>query len=108
AIAHNGKWAASPLIAGSGAKPSAWFYNKNGELAVMSVGPNGKLTATGKARLGALPEGLAFSPDGPHIYVGNFIDTDLRVFRIKKGKPVQAGPNIKLPGQPASIRGPAR
>jgi hypothetical protein len=30
------------------------------------------------------------------------------VFRLVNGKPVQAGPNIKLPGQPASMRGPAR
>jgi DNA-binding beta-propeller fold protein YncE len=108
AISSNGKWAASPLINGSGAKPSDWFYNKTGELVVMSVGANGKLTVTGKAKLGALPEGIAFSPDGGYIYVGNFIDSDLQVFRVNNGKPVQVGPNIKLPGQPASIRGIAR
>ncbi len=68
----------------------------------------GKLTVTGKAPLGALPEGIAYSPNSEYVYVGNYIDKDLQVFRIVNGKPIQVGPNIKLPGQPASIRGPAR
>jgi DNA-binding beta-propeller fold protein YncE len=108
AISPNGKWAASPLIEGSGSKPSDWFHTKGSELAVMSVGANGKLTVTGKAKLGALPEGIVFSPDSSYIYVGNFIDSNLQVFRVNNGKPVQVGPNIKLPGQPASMRGTAR
>jgi DNA-binding beta-propeller fold protein YncE len=108
AISPNGKTAATPLIVGSGAKPSDWFKTKGGELVVMSVGPNGKLTVTGKAPLGALPEGIAYSPDSNYIYVGNYVDKDLQVFRVVNGKPEQVGPNIKLPGQPASMRGPAR
>ena len=108
AISPNGKFAATPLIGGSGAKPSDWFKTKAGELAVMSIGPNGKLTVTGKAPLGALPEGIAFSPNSDYIYVGNFIDKDLQVFRVNNGKPTPFGLNLKLPGQPASIRGLAR
>jgi hypothetical protein len=30
------------------------------------------------------------------------------VFHIQNGKPVQVGPNVKLPGQPASMRGLTR
>jgi DNA-binding beta-propeller fold protein YncE len=108
AISPNGKWAATPLIEGSGAKPSDWFKTANGELAVMAIGPGGTLHVTGKAKLGALPEGIAFSPDSNYIYVGNYKDKDLQVFRVNNGKPVQAGPNVKLPGQPASMRGVAR
>jgi DNA-binding beta-propeller fold protein YncE len=108
AISPNGKWAATPLIEGSGAKDTDWFKTKGGELAVMSIGPGGKLTVTGKAPLGKLPEGIAYSPNSDYIYVGNFVDKDLQVFRINNGKPTQVGPNIKLPGQPASIRGLAR
>jgi DNA-binding beta-propeller fold protein YncE len=108
AISPNGKTAATPLIVGSGAKPSDWFKTKGGELVVMSIGPNGKLTVTGKAPLGALPEGIAYSIDSNYIYVGNYVDKDLQVFRVVNGKPEQVGPNIKLPGQPASMRGPAR
>jgi DNA-binding beta-propeller fold protein YncE len=108
AISPNGKWAAAPLLLGSGAKDSDWFKTKDGELVIMSIGANGKLTVTGKAKLGALPEGIAYSPNSDYIYVGNYIDQDLQVFKINNGKPVQVGPNIRLPGQPASIRGPAR
>jgi DNA-binding beta-propeller fold protein YncE len=108
AIAPNGKTAAAPLLLGSGAKDSDWFKTKNGELVVMSIGPGGKMTVTGKAKLGGLPEGIAYSPKSDYIYVGNYLNKDLQVFRLIDGKPVQVGPNIALPGQPASMRGPAR
>jgi DNA-binding beta-propeller fold protein YncE len=108
AIAPNGKSAAAPLLLGSGAKQADWFKTKGGQLAVMSIGPGGRPTVTGRAPLGALPEGIAYSPNSEYIYVGNYLDKDLQVFRLVNGKPVQVGANIKLPGQPASMRGPAR
>jgi DNA-binding beta-propeller fold protein YncE len=108
AIAPNGRTAATPLIEGSGAKPSDWFKTKGGELAVMSMGAGGSLTVTGRAPLGRLPEGIAYSPNSDYAYVGNYIDQDLQVFHIVGGKPVEVGPHMKLPGQPASMRGPAR
>lgn len=108
AISPNGKTAATPLLLGSGAKDSDWFKTKGGQLVVMSLASNGELTITGKAPLGALPEGIAYSPNGDYLYVGNYIDKDLQVFHLVNGKPHQIGPNIKLPGQPASMRGVAR
>ncbi len=107
-ISPNGKWAATPLIEGSSAKPSDWFRTQGGELVVMAIGAGGKLTVTGKAKLGALPEGIAFSPDSAYLYVGNYNDQNLQVFRVNNGKPEQVGPAVKLPGQPASMRGVAR
>ena len=107
AIAPNGRIAATPLLLGSGAKQSDWFRTKGGELALMSVGAGGSLTVTARAPLGRLPEGIAYSPNSDYIYVGNYIDQDLQVFHVTGGKLVQVGPNIKLPGQPASMRGPA-
>jgi DNA-binding beta-propeller fold protein YncE len=108
AIAPNGKIAATPLLLGSGAKAGDWFKTKGGELVILSIGPGGKLTPSGKAPLGGLPEGIAYSPNSEYIYVGNYADKDLQVFRIQNGKPTQVGPNMTLPGQPASMRGPAR
>jgi DNA-binding beta-propeller fold protein YncE len=108
AISPDGKTVAAPLLRGSVAKDSDWFKTKDGELAIMSVGADGKLTVTGKAPLGAVPEGVAFSPDSQYIYVGNFLGKEMQVFRLVDGKPLPAGPTIKLPGQPASMRGPAR
>jgi DNA-binding beta-propeller fold protein YncE len=108
AISPNGKFAAAPLLLGTVGKDSDWFKTKRGELVITSIGSDGKLTVTGKAPLGAVPEGVAYSPNGDYLYVGNYLDKDLQVFRLIKGKPFQAGPNMTLPGQPASMRGPAR
>jgi DNA-binding beta-propeller fold protein YncE len=108
AIAPNGKWAAAPLLLGTGAKDSDWFKTRFGELALMSISPAGHLAVTGRAKLGALPEGIAYSPDSAYVYVGNYLDRTLQVFRIANGKLLPVGPLIKLPGQPASMRGPAR
>jgi DNA-binding beta-propeller fold protein YncE len=108
AISPNGKWAITPLLLGSGAKAADWFKTKGGELVVMSIGAGGKLTVTGKAALGGLPEGIAYSPNSEYVYVGNYFDKDLQVFRVMNGTPMQVGPNMKLPGQPASMRGLAR
>ena len=107
AIAPNGKWAVTPFIEGSGAKPTAWNYAKGGHAALLSVGPGGKLTVTNRAPIGALPEGVAFSPDSQYVYIGNYIDKNLQIFRISAGRLLTVG-TIALPGQPASVRGPAR
>jgi DNA-binding beta-propeller fold protein YncE len=107
AIAPTGKWAAAPLLEGSGAKKSDWFYTKGGELALLSVGPGGTLSPVSRAPLGALPEGVAFSPKGDYVYVGNYLDRNLQIFHIAGGKLVLVG-TMKLPGQPASMRGLAR
>ena len=107
AISPNGKWAATPLIEGSGAKPSAWNYAKGGHAALMSIGAGGQLSVVSKAPLGALPEGIAFSPKSDYVYIGNYIDKNLQTFHIVGGKLVAVG-TMALPGQPASMRGPAR
>ena len=106
-IAANGKWAATPLIEGSGAKSSDWFHVKGGELALMSISAAGKLSVVSRAPIGALPEGVAFSPNSDYLYVGNYIDRNLQTFHIVGGKLVPAG-TMPLPGQPASMRGLAR
>jgi DNA-binding beta-propeller fold protein YncE len=63
---------------------------------------------TGRAPLGALPEGVAYDPTSQYVYVGNYLDKTLQVFRIVNGQPEQVGAAIALPGQPASMRGVAR
>ena len=64
----------------------------------------GALEVKSRAPLGGLPEGLAFSPRSDYVYVGNYFDTDLQVFRTQGGALKQVGANIKLGGQPASMR----
>jgi DNA-binding beta-propeller fold protein YncE len=108
AIAPDGKTAATPLLLGTAAKDTDWFKTKGGELVLMSIGTGGKLTVIARAALGGLPEGIAYSPNSDYLYVGNFIDKDLQVFHIAGGNLTEVGPRLKLPGQPASMRAPAR
>jgi DNA-binding beta-propeller fold protein YncE len=104
-ISPDGKFAAAALLLGSGAKQNDWFRTKGGEVALMTLDPNsGELAVSARAPLGGLPEALAFSPKGDYLYVGNYFDTDLQVFHIQGGKLKQVGANIKLGGQPASMR----
>jgi DNA-binding beta-propeller fold protein YncE len=104
-ISPDGKWVAAALLLGSGAKTSDWFKTKGGELALMELdAATGLMTVKSRAPLGGLPEGLAFSPKSDFIYVGNFFDSDLQVFRTQGGVLKSAGQNLKLGGQPASMR----
>ena len=98
--APNGKWAVAPLLDGTDAKPTDWNHTKGGHAALMSIDASGMLTVLDKAPLGALPEGVAFSPDSQYVYIGNYIDKTLQVFRIAGNRlaPVETMP---LPGQPA-------
>ena len=108
AISPNGKIAAAPLLLGTGANDGDWFKTKAGELVVMSIGADGKLTVTARAPLGGLPEGIAYSANSEYLYVGNYFDKDMQVFHLANGTLTEAGPRLKLPGQPASMRAPAR
>ena len=105
AISPDGKYVAAALLLGTGAKQSDWFKTKGGELALISLDSStGEMEVKSRAPLGGLPEGLAFSPKSDYVYVGNYFDTDLQVFRTQGGTLKQVGANIKLGGQPASMR----
>ena len=108
AISPSGRWVGVPLIRGSAAKRDRWSYTPNGSLAMLSLTQYGALRKVGELPAGGVPEGIAFSPDSRFVYVGNFIDKDVQVFRIDGGKLADTGKKLALPGQPASMRGPAR
>jgi DNA-binding beta-propeller fold protein YncE len=108
AISPDGKWVAAALPRGAGMATTAidWFKTKEGELVLMALDQNtGELTIKSRAPLGVLPEGIAFSPSSEFVYVGEFVDADLRVFRTYGGLLKQVGQPIKPGGQPASMRG---
>jgi hypothetical protein len=54
--------------------------------------------------VGGLAEGIAFSPDGGYLYVGNFVDGDVDILRVDGDTLTKAG-SFSLPGHPASLRG---
>ncbi len=104
AISPNGKWAVIPLLLGSGNKQDDWAYVRNGEAVLLSVGAQGELRVVNRLPVGGLPEGVAFSPNSDYVYIANFIDQNLQVFRIAGGRLMATGTTLKLPGQPASMR----
>ena len=103
AISPKGDVAVTVEARGSNKPKSTWFYHPSGAVTVLSISGN-KVTRVGEAMVGVLPEGAAFSADGSHLYVGNFIDKDLSVLRVDGDKITDTGARFKLPGQPASLR----
>lgn len=87
---------------GSNRPKQTWYYHPGGAVTVLKIDGK-KVTRVGEANVGALPEGAVFSPDGGYLYVGNFIDQDLSVFKVDGDKLTDAG-RFKLPGHPASMR----
>jgi DNA-binding beta-propeller fold protein YncE len=92
-------------INGSGTAPKgAWFANPNSLLDVLS-NAGGHVRKVGAVKAGRLPEGIAFSPEGKYVYVGNFSDSNLQIFKVDGDTLRDTGKVLKLPGHPASMRG---
>ena len=45
-----------------------------------------KVTRLNDIEVGALPEAVAFTPDGKYIYVGNYMDKDFSILRVDDTK----------------------
>ena len=100
-----GPLAIALALNGSGAAPKgAWFATSNSILDVLSTA-GGAVRKVGAVRAGRLAEGVAFSPDGGYLYVADFIDSDLRVYRVENSEVRETGEVLRLPGHPASMRG---
>jgi DNA-binding beta-propeller fold protein YncE len=101
AFSPKGNIAVAAIYRGSNNK-NAYFYHRNGSLTVLGI--NGKkVTKIGDVEVGGLPEGVAFTPDGKYLFVGNYLDQDLSILKVSDTKitPVK---RFKLPGHPASLR----
>jgi DNA-binding beta-propeller fold protein YncE len=104
AISPKGDLAVTVEARGSNRSKDTWYHHTGGAVTVLRIDGK-KVTRVGEVSVGALPEGAVFSADGSHIYVGNFIDSDLSVLRVSGSQVTDIGQRFKLPGQPASMRG---
>jgi DNA-binding beta-propeller fold protein YncE len=104
AISPKGDLAVSVEARGSNMPKTAFFYHPTGAITALKIDGK-KVTNVGEVNVGALPEAVAFSPDGSYLYVGNFIDGDLSVLHIDGTQLADTGQRFKLPGHPASMRG---
>ena len=103
AISPKGNVAVTVEARGSNRSKDTWYYHPGGAVTVLRIDGK-KVTRGGEVTVGGLPEGAAFSADGTHIYVGNFMNSDLSVLQVTGTQVTDTGKRFKLPGQPASVR----
>lgn len=104
AMNPNGRMAVAILLGGSDGPKNAWFYNRSGSVVSLKIDGK-KVVKTGELRVGGVPEGAVFSPDGRWLYVGNYNDKNISVLRVDGDALVDTGFKLALPGSPASMRG---
>jgi len=105
AISPKGDLAVAVLLGGASVSKTMWFNTKrNGSLAVLRIDGK-KVTKVQEVEVGGLPEGVVWSPDGKYLYVGNYTDRDISILKLDGATITDTGKKLKLPGQPASMRG---
>ena len=104
AMSPKGNLAVAVLLQGSNQAKDSWFYHPGGAVVALKIDGK-KVTKVGEVQVGGLPEGVAFSPNGDYLYIGNFIDQDMTVLKVNGTKLTDTGQRFKLPGHPASMRG---
>ena len=103
AFSPKGNLAVSADALGSNHSTQDWYYHPHGAVSVLQV--DGKnVTKLGDIEVGALPEAVAFTPDGRYLYVGNYIDQDFSIFQVDGTKVTDTGKRFKVPGHPGSAR----
>ena len=107
AISPKGDLAVAIELRGSNMPKTSSFYHAGGAVTALKIDGK-KVTRVGEVTVGALPEGVAFSPGGSYLYVGNFIDGDMSVLKVDGTTLTDTGQRLKLPGHPASMRGGAQ
>src|SRR5713101_6104882 len=102
AISPKGNLAVAILLQGSNQAKDNWLYHPGGAVVALKIDGK-KVTKVGEVQIGGLPEGVAFSPKGDYLYVGNFMDGDMHVLKVN-GTALSVVGRFKLPGHPASMR----
>ncbi|MBL4800105.1 MAG: YncE family protein [Oleispira sp.] len=104
AISPNGKFSAVSLLAGSFAVPlQSWYRREVGALSILRITSDDASIIT-TIDVGSFPEGVAFSSDSKHIYVGNFASESLSIIKLNSNGEVESTKYFQLPGPPASLR----
>jgi DNA-binding beta-propeller fold protein YncE len=104
AMSPTGGYAASLILNGTGATPKTAFYRHDKSYVAFLKIDGKTVRKVAQADVGDLAEGIAFSPDGRYLYVGNFGDSDIDILRLE-GDNLTKVANFPLPGHPASMRG---
>jgi DNA-binding beta-propeller fold protein YncE len=104
AMSPAGGYAASLLLNGSGGTPKTAFYWHEHSLVALLKITGKSVRKVSETPVGSLAEGIAFSPDGGFLYVGNFVDSNIDILRLDGDRLAKVS-SFPLPGHPASMRG---
>jgi DNA-binding beta-propeller fold protein YncE len=104
AMSPVGGYAASLILNGSGGTPKTAFYRHEHSLVVLLKIDGKSVRKITETPVGGLAEGIAFSPDGRYLYIGNFIEGNIDILRLDGGRLTKVS-TLALPGHPASMRG---
>ena len=88
---------------GSNKDRKAFFYHRNGVATTLRV-QGKKVTKLKDIEVGGLPEAMCFTPDGRYLFVGNYIDQDFSILRVRGTNVTDTGKRFKVPGHPGSAR----
>lgn len=80
----DGKWLAVAISNGTNRPKSSPFRAEQGRLLLYSV-QGTKLTRVAEAPMGRNTQGVTFTPDGQYVYVQNYVEQELAVFRGARG-----------------------
>lgn len=103
AFSPDGKWLAVAISNGTNRPKRSPFRAEQGRLLLYSV-QGTKLTRVAEAPTGRNTQGVTFTPDGQYLYVQNYVEQELAVFRVTGAALEDTGTRIKVKGHPASIR----
>ena len=103
AMSPTGGYAASLILNGTGGAPrTARHRHEKSYVALLKI--DGKtVRKVAHADVG-LSEGIALSPNGQYLYIGNFVDGDIDILRLNADTLAKVT-SFALPGHPASMRG---
>ncbi|GJD94888.1 YncE family protein [Methylobacterium iners] len=107
AVAPDGRHAAVSVVRGAAAPHASPSYTPTGTVLLLAIDPKGVVRRVGEAEAGAVTQGVVFSPSGRYVYVGNYVDRTLGVYRVEGDAISDTGFKLALPGQPGSLRGRA-
>jgi DNA-binding beta-propeller fold protein YncE len=88
---------------GSNRPKDSPFFNDAGKLLMVRVSGT-TLTRVAEAPIGHWSQGVAFSPDGKSILVGNMVEKDYWVFNWDGSMLRDTTQRVKVNGGPAAIR----
>jgi DNA-binding beta-propeller fold protein YncE len=89
---------------GSNRAKESPFYNAAGKLVIVRITGQNTFARVAEAPIGRWSQGVAFSPDGKTILVGNMVEKDYWVFQWDGTTLKDTGQRLKMNGGPVAIR----